>query len=315
MLTTEQLAMRRTGLSATDMTVLTGTSPYAGRTPHDVYLAKVTDTPPSEQTRAMALGNLIEPVALKLLADERRLVIRPGETERHPILSWVVATPDGSVLADDERVAVAEAKAVGFRMVERWGDDGDPEGVPDEVRVQVAWQMIAARVRRAHVVAILGTDVRFYDVDHDEDLACALLEMGEQFWTRHVVARRPPDVDGTEGAARMIRGLFRRARTGIVPAPPGSEALIAEYSRAAAALKVAEAARDEAKTRLCAAIGDAEGIETEDAIATWKERAGAPKYKELAKALGASEALIEQYRGDPTRVLDVRSKRRKREAA
>jgi len=309
MLTEEDLALRRQGITATDATIIAGVSPY-GRTVHDVYLDKLGMSEPFEQSGAMAMGHRLEPVALAALAEERGLTITPGQTERHNILTWAIATPDGNVLdaPGGKREAVAEAKAVGFRMSHRWGESGDPDAIPDDVRVQVTWQMTVARVKRAHVVALLGTEARFYEIDHDEELSTALLEMCDRFRTRHVLAQVPPKVDGSEASARMVRGLFKRATHGIVRAPAEAEALVAEHMSALAAEHAAKKRLDTVKAQLCALIGDSEGIESDAWTATWKAREGSPKWKEIATALGATAQIIEQYRGEGPRVLNVRAK-------
>jgi predicted phage-related endonuclease len=156
-----------------------------------------------------------------------------------------------------------------------------------------------------HVVALIGTDVRFYDVEHDPDLEAALLEVGDRFYRRHILARVPPPVDGSEGSARMIRQLFARSKVGVVQAPAEAAQLVEQYIEAAARAKEAEKAKDAAQARLCALIGDAQGIESAEFLATWKEREGSPDYKALAEKLGATPDLVEQYRRDPYRALRV----------
>jgi putative phage-type endonuclease len=309
MLSEEDLALRRQGISATDAVIIAGVSPY-GRTVHDVYLDKLGLAEPFVQSDEMAMGHRLEPVALAALAEARGLTIVRGKTEQHRIMTWVVASPDGNVLdkPGGDREAVAEAKAVGFRMAHRWGESGDPDAIPDDVRVQVTWQMTAARVKRAHVVALLGTEARFYEIEHDDDLSTALLEMCDRFRTRHVLAKVPPPIDGSAASARMVRCLFRRSTHGIIRAPVEAEAIAAAYMASQAAAHAATNALDAAKARLCAIIGDAEGIESDDWVAMWKARKGSPKWKEIATALGATPALVEQYRGEGQRVLAVRTK-------
>lgn len=310
MLTAEDFALRRTGLTATDITVLAGVTPY-GRTPHDVYLDKTGEIAPRAPSAAQSLGHRLEPVALAILAEERELVVLRGKSEAHPMMPWVISTPDGDVLTKPTggvRCAVAEAKAVGLHMASRWGESGDPDGVPDEVLVQVTWQCIQRRVSLAHVVALIGTDARFYDIEKNEDLAAGLLELGEGWWRRHVLGKRAPDVDGSEGAARMVRGLFRKATKGIVPAPAEAAGLVDRYLETKAARESAEREEDAAKARLCALIGEAEGIDGETYLATWRERAGSPDWKALAEKLGATPQLAKEYRRDGTRVLNVKLK-------
>lgn len=314
-LTDDDLRLRRLGISATDATTIAGVSPY-GRTVHDVYLDKMGLAEPHEQTAAMSMGHRLEPVALAVLAEERDLIVTPGHTEQSPDLPWVIASPDGNVLerADGPRVAVAEAKAVGFRMAQRWGENGDPDAIPDEVRVQVQWQMIATKTRCAHVVALIGTEARFYDVEHDEELAAALLDLCEKFYRKHVVGKLAPEIDGSESSARMVRSMFRKATAGIVAAPPEAEALVREYLAAQQNETTASERFEAVKAQLCALIGEHEGLQGGEWLATWKSRAGSTDWKALALKLGATKELEKQYKRDGSRVLLVKTNR-KQEAA
>lgn len=309
MLTNEQIETRRSGLAATDMTILAGVSPY-GRTPHDVYLDKVGEPEPREQSFAMSLGHRLEPVALAILAEAKGLTLTPGTTERHPIYSWVLATPDANVLDTGTRVGVAEAKAVGLHMAHRWGTDDD--AIPDEVRVQTAWQMITTRTKIAHVVALIGTDARFYEIEHDEDLASALLEMGDIFWTKHVLDKTPPEFDGSEGSARMVRSLFKRSTAGLITAPVDAEKWAREYISAKREEDQASERRATAQAHLCAAIAEHEGMTGENWIATWKERAsGGVDWKGMAEKLGATPDLTKRYTRPGGRVFLLKTKKEK----
>lgn len=303
--------LRRKGITATDITAIVGVSPY-GRTAHDVYLSKVA-IEETHETRAMGLGLKLEAIALSILAEERGLSIEQGGTHQHPIMPWVVASPDGLVPDSGAREsrwrAVCEAKVVGYHMAKRWGEDGDPEAVPDDVRVQVQWQMLACRVKVGYVVALLGTEARTFELAHDDDLAGALLEAGDTFWRGNVVAREPPDIDSTEGAARMVRGLFRRATAGIIEAPAEAEELVQFYQAAKAQLAAAERVKDQAQAKLCALIGDNEGLDGGAWLATWKEREGSPDWKAIAESLGAGKDLVEKYRRAGTRVLLVKERK------
>ena len=312
MLTAADLELRRAGVTATDATVITGVSPY-GKTIHDVYLSKCGLDEPSEPTQAMGLGHRLEPVALQLLAETKGLTIRPGRTERSRMDPWILATPDADVMGPGttHRIAVAEAKAVGFRMAYRWGESEDPDAIPDEVRVQTAWQMVCTETKKAYVVALIGTEARFYEIDHDPSLADALVTLCGRFWRENVLAKKPPELDGSENAGRMVRGLFKRATVGIVPAPPEAEALVQEYLAAKELYVEVDKRFGAAKTALCASIGSNTGLESDSWLATWKSRAGATDWKTIAAKLGSTKEMAEEIKYEGTRVLHVKVKENK----
>jgi len=93
-LTPEQLETRRSMIAATDAVILAGVYP-GKKGPSSVYLSKVAEPEPDqEEALALRLGNLLEPLAIELVAEERSLWVEPGETVRHATETWIGATPD-----------------------------------------------------------------------------------------------------------------------------------------------------------------------------------------------------------------------------
>ena len=271
MLTVEQLRMRRTGISATDAVALSGASPWS--TAHDVYASKVDESEPSTGSFATSLGHELEPIVLRHLAEERGLSLTPGETERHPTLTWALATPDANVIvlpSEPRRVAVAEVKVVGARLFSRWSD----EEVPDYVAVQCAWQMFVTRTETAYVGALLGTELKTYVLSRDAALESALVELCGRFWERHVLARRPPEPDGSEAAKRMLQAAWPRTIANVVSSTADAEDAARAYLEAKAQREEAAKREEEAKQKLMVSIGEAEGIAGPGWQATWKWQPG-----------------------------------------
>src|SRR5579872_6983522 len=267
MLSAADKALRRTGITSSDSYVIADVSPFADKTIHDVWLSKMGYDPPpisAEKARTFRLGHLVEQSALQLLAEERGLIIAPGSTEKHPFLPWVISSPDGNVFMNkvaegcygntghetNQRIAVAEAKNVGAHMIDRWGTSSNPT-IPDEVVVQCTWHCIMTRTRIAYVVAVLSGDYRTYVLEQDQDLAGELLQLCEGFYTNYVVPKVQPVNDGSGGAARMIKALFKRNRFEMLPATPTAEALAKEFSEARRIEKEAKARKEAAQTKMC----------------------------------------------------------------
>lgn len=267
MLTVEQLRVRKSGLGSTDIVRLSGESPFG--TLHDVYREKVADDDPRPPTEAQSLGHRLEPVVCEMIAEKFGLSLRESGTERHPILPWALSTPDRLVVKADACVAVAEAKLVGFHLASHWDDEEYP---PPYVHVQSQWHMTVTRKPVCYVGALVGTEFRAYVVEHNEDLSCALQEIGNNFWERHIVARVPPPPDGSEGARRMLRAAWPRATRGmLVATAPIDEVAIAYFDAKRQEDEWAEK-RTLAEQQLCVAIGEHEGIEGDGWKATWKRQ-------------------------------------------
>lgn len=266
MLTDEQLAMRRTGLTATDMVKLSGASPWGSA--HDVYADKI-GAPSHAQNGAMRVGNDLEPIVLGWLARDRGITLTPGTTERHASMPWALATPDANVVvlpSNPQRVAIAEAKVVGLRQAARWSDDAPP----DYVVVQNAWQMLVTGVSLVYVPALIGTELRIYEVHRDADLEGALVELGSRFWTQHVVARKPPTHDGSDGARRMLASVWPRESAGLVSAPSEAEDIARAWLEADRAEKAACAAKERAAQAMKSLLAYREGFVSPNFKVTWR---------------------------------------------
>lgn len=285
-------------ITATDAVVLAGVNPYASRTPLSVYAEKVGPPQPRSKTsRAMWFGNMIEPIALQYLREERKLTVLAGtETLRHPILTHIGATPDGTIIERHKPVAVAECKAVGFDRAPRWGEEEmGADGVPEDVLVQVHMQMTVRRVNLAYVVALLGTDARIYVVERNEDLATALLETCDEFWRKHVVPRVPPTPDGSEASSRAIGSLFPKTNRQHALAPAEAERWAEAYLAAKDGEARAAAAKAEAEAELKLLCGDAQGLVGPTWRLDWMNRKGSPAWKAIAEAMQPPAHIIAEH--------------------
>jgi len=262
-LTAAQRAIRRSGITASDVRALVGEDPY-GRTAHDVYVSKVHEEEPLAESEAMALGNELEPIILRRLARKIGLYLLRRDpdtlTVRHRVHVTHVATPDAflAMTAVHGVEALGEVKAVGLHNAHDWGPSG--EELPDWVTIQATWQAYVADVPLVHVGALIGTDVRVYRVVPDPELVAVLVEAADRHWTDHVVPRLPPPVDGSEGARRMLRARWPRERLDVLRAGAPAEALARRYFEASRSKASAEAAAELARQQLMELVGEHAGI-------------------------------------------------------
>jgi putative phage-type endonuclease len=274
MLTAKQKEIRRSGITAGDVRALVGLDPY-GRTEHDVWRAKVLGDEDIEESEAMSLGNELEPVVIRRLAEKvgmRPVFVHPDSmTRRHPAISHHVATPD-AFLSRLGETSLAEVKVVGFFAGGEWGPslDGD---VPDWVQVQCAWQMHVTEVPVCHVGALIGTEVRTYTLTRDEGLEGTLVDVVDRFHRDHIVASIPPLVDGTAGARRMLRAQWPRQHAGsVMAAGPNEEEAARQYFEAKRVIKEAEARAELAVQTIIANMGTLECLKGDGWRALYKRR-------------------------------------------
>lgn len=268
-LTDKQRAIRRSGITATDVRVLAGVDPH-GRTPHDVWRAKVLGEEDFVETEATELGTELEPIVIPRLARKVRLhalrVDPETLTRRHPTVAHHIATPDALLAphAFDDPCALGQIKVVGLHNVRDWGDQTDGvEAVPEYVLVQCAWELHVTGLPVNHVGVLAGTEVRVYTIQRDaavEELIGALEETADRFWTDHVLAKAPPIIDGSAGSARLLKALFPTARGPVAKASPAVEDVARNYFAAKTALDHAKAEVERAKQLLITACGEAPGM-------------------------------------------------------
>lgn len=296
MLTTAQLSIRQTGITSTDITRIVGESPYGG--PCDVYADKIAtiDHEPQKSTVAQRIGNYLEPLVLELIAEHFKVdIARNTDTIRSHVWPWLLATPDGisGIGPSNNAVAEAKVKTVTFQDRDAWLDDAAP---PPWVHVQCQWHCLARAVPVCYAGALIGATPRFWIVESDPDMASALIEAGQGFYEAHVVPRRPPPVDGTDGARRMLAAVWPRAKAATIKASPDVEAHARAYFEAHEAEKRAAAAKSLASQELIAYAGEHERVEGDG----WR------------LLLGNREATrVEAHERKPYRAFDCRPVKKK----
>lgn len=186
---------------------------------------------------------------------------------------------------------------------ERAGGLG-PAGTDDilvEHYLQVQAQMEALDLEIAFVpYLVAGQDYREYVVEPNAQVQAAIVEACEAFWRDHVLTGKPPPADDPRSIARVYPRVLVDHR----PEQPGDADLARSYELARQAKKVAEGFLDEAKAKLCAAVGEAKGIHGAFGRVTWSEckRIGGVDWERVAADMAAELGLsIEQLRARAAR--------------
>ena len=303
MLTDAQIRFRQSGLTATDMTIVSGENPWGS-------IAQVYDekTMPAELLLERSVVSSSEALTGQVLeaalarryaidaapADGRCLrIVQVKRTLQHPVHKWALATPDRYVFCLDKDVSaklghsrlikdvqdgrrcdwMLECKLVGHRVMQAWDlsahAEQDVDRVPSYVNVQVQWQMFVGEQDRVDVAALLGgTTFRTFEIRRDEQYIGALVRIGEAFWER-VQSRRPPEPDGSEAYERFLDRVLPQRSSRLAAAPEGADRLARLYKDAT---RRSAEAKKEARGYVQALRSLAEGhvgIRSEAFQATW----------------------------------------------
>lgn len=261
-ITPAQLALRSTGLGSSDLADIVlgnGLRTWLDKTGQRVPEPRRTTL---LGRLPMEWGNRLEPVILDAWEEEfHAKAIRSPDTCRNPLVPLGLAHLDGlaMVVPGIDGPVIVEAKAPGEYTQHDWDDDE----VPDAYQIQAQWQMgISVIARVTHVAALLaGQTFIVRPVLFSEEDFGNLVEVGQRFWTDHVLTGKPPPVDGSEQWSAYIKHRWPKEQPGAVREPTAEEIAIVEELRGVKA-RAKECAESEAllKNNLAMSIGDAERL-------------------------------------------------------
>lgn len=300
-LTPEQLALRRSGVSASEVAALVGESPYL--TPFDLWCLKQPSAPRVQQNTAMGFGTHLEAAILGIYSERVAPAVSVGSvTLRHPKHPLALATLDGRVVNEARAV---ECKAVSWSGERAWYERTAP---PAHVHIQCQWQMLVADLPEVDVAALFGLEeFKTFRITRDDALIEMLVDAAERFWSSHILTGIPPAITGSERSRHLITKLHPRQTGPMVPWTPDAYVHAALMAAAKADMRAAKARADDAANHLRVVIGDAAGIGDDVERVMWTaEKTGRVDWKAVATAAGATPEMIAAHRGAPGRKMLLR---------
>lgn len=261
------LAARREGVTASEIAVVMGLSPYDSA--FALYHRKRGELPDVEDTDAMERGRILEPYIAEKFAQlyPEFHVMGDGRTlYAHPERPWQMATPDRRVYEAQARgephllhmlppLAVLECKTDAGGSDE-WGDEGTDQ-IPVHYRCQVLWQMDVLGVTAAYValLPIRSWKLRVYELAMDTDAAVDLKIMRDtaQCFLDDIRDGNAPDVDWRPQTTAALKHLNPKVEQIDVTV---SRRLAISYRAAVRRAAEAEQRKDEMTNRMLQAIGN-----------------------------------------------------------
>jgi putative phage-type endonuclease len=264
----EWLAARRQGVTASEIAVLMGLSPWDS--PYALYHRKRGDLPGQEDNMAMAIGRHFEDFVAGQFAmqhDEFHLAGDGRTLYAHPERPWQLATPDrivndvrfdmlpgvDEVFEEYEPYAVLEAKTDGG--FDGWGDDGTDE-IPVHYRCQVLWQMDVLGVTTGFVACLFMNrrQLRVYELTMDDRAQSDLKVMrsAARRFLERIDHGDAPGIDWRPATTGALKHLHPDVQDVDVPI---STQLAGRYMAAVRNLKAAEHKRDKYANQIRAVLG------------------------------------------------------------
>jgi putative phage-type endonuclease len=247
--TAEQLAERRNFLGASECSAALGLSPFFS--PVELFLAKIGNGQPIEETLPMLVGQALEPVVLTLA--ERDLgepIILRQQVFVDESTPWRRCTIDGWL---DSQSAIIEAKTSGDNR--GWGDGDDDIPAHYFYNAQHSLACIPEAKRVIFPVLIGGRTFRVYRVERDAE-AIELVKTGENLFMDRVREGVPPEPVSVEDVER----LYPRSSGQVVVATPEVESAAMAIAIAKAQIKALEQKIEAQKLTVTAFMRDAQEL-------------------------------------------------------
>ena len=260
------IEQRKGKISASNAAAILGLSPY--KTPLDAWLDIKGLRPQSEQTAAMAMGHIMEPVIADLYAKQNGVELERPSLMTHPDLSWLVGEPDRLIKGVKKGL---EIKNVGRYMAKDWGEEEGSDQVPQHYIIQVALYMSITAYPVFDVAASIGGEYpKIYTLNQDEDLEATVLERLEDWYKKYILGNQEPPFDGSKAYANYLVSKFPRNEKPLKQADATADVFI---HRLQGAKEIIASMEDEELTiinHLKAFIGDSEGVEGQSGRITWR---------------------------------------------
>lgn len=194
----EWLMARERGIGASEVAAVIGISPW--QTPFSLWLLKTGQIPPIEETQAMKMGKLLEPVIAQLWEEATGWKIVKASAKdiiyQDPEHPWRLVTPDRFAYEIDPETGKKSKCLLEFKATSQ---DFDPNELPSYYVAQCQYQMHVTGVHVNYLCWL--TNGRYYNharLEYDEEFATFIAERVDEFWNESVVGGKEPELISVE---------------------------------------------------------------------------------------------------------------------
>lgn len=258
-------------------------NPWQSR--YSLWQDKTTEIIDETDTPQMEWGRRLED-AVRVAYEEKlgRTVHKGAVLTEHPEASYMLANTDGRVAAVPEHDGdgVYEGKTTNVFSKADWS-----QCVPLLYQVQLQhYSAVLDKQWGSFACLELGASDPFHwgDMERNERFIEALMEEEYKFWTRHVLAGIPPEIDGSEATTKALKLLHPEDNGRVIVLPPEATGWLVERETLGQEMKALKARKDEIDNKLRHAVGPNSFGEIEGG-------GGGVSYKTQAQATSADLVL------------------------
>lgn len=262
----EWLKARESGIGASEVAGVIGLSPW--ETPFSLWLRKTGQIPPIEETQAMKMGKLLEPVIAQLWEDETGFkVVKASAGDiiyQDPEHTWRIVTPDRFAHEINPATGKKSKCLLEFKSTSQ---DFDPDDLPPYYVAQCQFQMLVTGVHVNYLCWL--TNGRYYNharLEFDKEFAEFIAGRVDEFWLDNVKGGKEPDLT-------TVSDYVYKGSTPDTSIEADSEAVfdIGELRETNESIASLEAKQEALKDKLKLFMGENEALTFNgQVLATWK---------------------------------------------
>lgn len=262
----EWLEWRRKGLGGSDIAAACSISRY--KTALELWLEKTGQAEPKPAGESAYWGRVFEPIIR--VEFEKRTGIQVKTTNvilQHRELDFLLSSVDGILIDPQYGKCIFEAKTANAYAKGEWENND----IPPEYMLQVQEYMAVTGYAAAHVACLVGGQKFIHKViPRDEETISMIIKLCSHFWF-HVLRRVPPEMDGSDAAAKLLDRLYPQSQKTSIILPTDADDLVQEYMAGKEAEEAAKTKKQEAENKLKDMLQEHEqGITPAGSKITWK---------------------------------------------
>jgi putative phage-type endonuclease len=201
-------------IGGSEAAAVVGINPYVSKVV--VYMEKTGQYSREVNSEAATWGNILEPVLRKEFAkrinEEREAQgLPPLRVQQrkaifaHDEHNFIRTNLDGLVYGHELGKGILEIKTANQYLSDEWAG----EDVPNHYYLQVQHNIAVMNVKYAFLAVLIGGQkYKHYFIERDDELINNLIELERQFWQENVLKRIPPEMDGHDSTAEMMKALY-----------------------------------------------------------------------------------------------------------
>ena len=261
--------LRNKGIGGSDVACIMGLNPW--KKPYALYCEKVGLVEPEDlsDNEAVEWGVELEPSVAKKFCQKTGFKVKRWGTVCNPDAPWQMANFDRLIVGQDIGLECKTANA--FKK-----DEWEGDSVPDAYFCQSQWYAYLSGFQGWWIACLIGGQHFEYKfIPRNDEFIADMVNKVNDFWNNHVLAKVPPEVDGSESTSEVIKKIYSTSvADSVIDLPSAAADWFARYDELKTLEQTIKQQMEECKNHFKEMLGENETGLYGDRKVTWKMQKG-----------------------------------------